>query len=360
MLAFTVLLICSYWGFVLLAIKGWRKAIQPSNDRNTQDGLQQLDVLIPYRDEELHLKRLVHEIIAQKSDLSGIRFIFIDDHSEDSGHEIVEESKKALDLISLINTGEGKKAALEVGLTHVITKHVLFWDADISIGPQYFRALRNTFQGDLTILPVIPIEQTGTWASYAALDFLSLIGMTFSWAALQRPIMANGANLLVMRDDVFLDPKTASGDDVQTLHRIKERGGVVHYDLDKRLIVKTQMPKDFKTFFHQRMRWAAKSSQYSDNDTLLIGWYTVLFQVGLLIGLIYFMVQGAWTIAFALFLFKAFADFLFLHLVTKHFSVQKTMRFFFPASFLNLFMTPLVFIASRLFSFKWKERKYRS
>jgi poly-beta-1,6-N-acetyl-D-glucosamine synthase len=345
---------------MFLSIKGWRKALEHKGVVDKVQNHLSLDVLIPYRNEERHLKRLLHDIQSQSSDLAGVRFIFIDDHSEDMSFDIIEKAKSEMDLLSLKCVGNGKKAALNEALDHVRTKHVLFWDADISIGAEYFSAMRNTPQGDLTILPVIPLEQKGIWASYAALDFLSLIGMTFSWAALQRPIMANGANLLVANQAVYLDPKTASGDDVQTLHRIKERGGVVCFDLDERLTVKTHMPEDFKAFFHQRMRWAAKSSRYSDKDTLLMGWFILVFQMFLLTGLSYFIIQGYMKMALALFLLKSSADFLFLHLVTKHFSVQNPMRFFIIASLFNLVMTPIVFIASRLFSFEWKERKYRS
>jgi len=363
MLSIGYILLFCYGVFISISIWGWLKAVsqQIIVFKKKGQGLD-LDVIVPFRNEETNLKGLLMDISAQeKGSLEHIRFIFVDDHSEDEGRGVIASFEDKFALICIKNQGEGKKAALETAMAHCATDLVLFWDADIRIGPSYFIGLNalDLKAIDMCILPVVPRLEGRFWQRYAVLDFLSLIGTTFSWAALRMPIMVNAANMLISRKYFQVDTAVSSGDDMFTLHRIKSMGGKVTSSLDRRLEVFTSMPADWNAFLDQRMRWAAKSSDYTDKHTLIIGWSMVLINSGLLLLMAYLLFIGLPQKALQLFLFKSCADLLFLLLVSMHFRLSSSLIIFPLAALVNMFMFPLIFIASRTKSFAWKGRTFK-
>ena len=359
MLLAVILLLVFYWGFILFSIRGWLKALDQvvPKIKRTEPGFS-IEVLIPFRNESGNLPSLLNDLKNQTDSLEGVQFIFINDYSEDNGADIIKSYADALPLSLIENEGIGKKAAISVGLRYTSAAHVLFWDADIRISPDYFTVLRQTPMSSMVILPVVPVYTHGFWSRYAALDFLSLIGMTFSFAAIHRPIMANSANLIIESRSYVQDKVTASGDDIQALHHLKSEGKKISFSLDEQLIVRTAMPSSWAEFLEQRLRWAAKSRGYKDQDTLLIGWFMVFFHTSFSLMCILLLVYNDFKSLGLLVAAKALADFIFLHLVTKRFCTRGLLTILPLASVLNSFLMPLIFIVSRSRNFIWKGRSY--
>ncbi|MDA0972756.1 MAG: glycosyltransferase [Bacteroidetes bacterium] len=319
-----------------------------------------MDVLIPFRNERQNLGFLLKDFKGQQSLSSVNKFIFIDDHSSDGSGAFVLSDLGELPVELLKTKGEGKKAALKTGLRSSSENYVLTLDADVRLAEFYFDQLGRlpTKETSMVLLPVLPIVKGGLWERYAALDFLSLIGVTFSSAGWKRPVMANGANLLQKREDIEMDDATASGDDVQNLHRLKGKGASIGWSLDEALQVRTPMPSAFKELFHQRLRWAAKSSLYRDGDTLLLGWYVLLHQSSFILLLSIYSYSGQIELLGMLLLVKAILDFLFLGIIAVHFKLSELLWVFPLALLINVLMYPVIFVASRWGSYSWKDRTY--
>ena len=358
MLAGCVLLLFIHALFIGFAISGWKRALTHSIGSAGKSNT--IDVLVPFRNEEENLSQLFADLHGQH-DLSGVNKIyFIDDHSIDRSATNIHLLESDLRIELLHSIEEGKKAALAQGLALCTEPYVLTLDADVRLTESYFHHLNRLDLGDssMVILPVLPLVKGGFWERFAALDFLSLIGITFSSAAWKRPVMANGANLLRKREAIFLDDSTASGDDVQNLHALKAQGASITWSLNEAVKVSTSMPESFNALFQQRLRWAAKSSIYKDKDTLVLGWYMLLHQVLFILLFLISIWKGDFVSACVLLLLKSGLDFLFLAIVAGHFKLLQLLWVFPMAILVNVLMYPLIFVVSRWGTYSWKDRTY--
>lgn len=352
-----------YTLFMGYMISGWNEAIHlsaHSESLNQQRGY--LNILIPFSNgDESSLGELMTELHAQTASSSDLQIIVIDDRDGSVLDTIPLPGEGSWQLIK--SRAKGKKQALNTGMSLVNHGQVLTLDADIRLPAEWFTRLQEVLiesaRDSMLILPVR--AQMGTnWASaYAHLDFMSLIGVTFSMAAQKRPVMANGAQLLYSQAYARWDEKTVSGDDVMALERIKSDGGEIAFSLDPKLIVDTEMPSSWRDLLDQRARWASKSSDYRDPDIRILGWAVLLYNVLLLIlailALLHIMDPFLILIPIGA---KALMDFIFLYRVLNWSGQRKALLYFPMVFFLNMMQYPIVFVYQKLFGFEWKGRKY--
>src|SRR5690554_962550 len=124
-LLFLLLSLLLFSGLKLLS--AFRKK-QHCPDLNLTD----LSAVIPFRNEALTLTKFLASLKIQS--VLPAKIIFVNDHSEDDSVQIIEQfiNKYGLGtLIHLPQGEEGKKAALNLGITNVETPFVLTLDADI-------------------------------------------------------------------------------------------------------------------------------------------------------------------------------------------------------------------------------------
>ena len=254
-----------------------------------------LGVVIPFRNEEEVLPTfLEHLQEAIKHGQLDVEFVFVDDHSSDSSSKVLQTS--TLKKTILLNTGQGKKAALATGIKHLATEYILTLDADVHLQKNYFLALSSLLQEggnktDLFILPVRPVGDDSFRSAFQQLDFLSLMGTTAAFASKENPILCNGANLLFLRSSWLeaqsdLHPELASGDDVFLLQSIKKRKGNIRWVHNYDLAVDTEVCPTWKSFLQQRIRWGSKAKSYSDRSLQVLSWLVFLSQFFLVVMLL--------------------------------------------------------------------------
>ena len=194
-------------------IIAWRKAKKSPSNYNAV-GQQTLTALIPFRNEEKTLPLLLQDFLDMKGAIDELQIILIDDHSTDGTASTVSNlPASGLNLQLVTSNGEGKVAALTTGLALVQTDYIVTLDADIRLEPAWYESiLQETCRDmDMCILPVLGLS-TGSFAStYSQFDFMSLIGVTFSMAAMGHPVMANGAQLLIKSKKADKDNAGKSG-----------------------------------------------------------------------------------------------------------------------------------------------------
>ena len=88
--------------------------------------------------------------------------IFINDHSEDTGFEFLQQHMNDLPitLVSLPDEQFGKKEALRYGMEQAHGDYYLTLDADVLFGPNYFSELEKLPTAHLWILPAILIGRS--------------------------------------------------------------------------------------------------------------------------------------------------------------------------------------------------------
>jgi cellulose synthase/poly-beta-1,6-N-acetylglucosamine synthase-like glycosyltransferase len=96
--------------------------------------------------------------------------------------------------------------------------------------------------------------------------------------------MCNGANLIIRRTTYLeyinsINASIASGDDMFILHALKKNKSKIDYLYDSNYIVKTKGTNSLKKFLLQRIRWAAKSINYTDPTTIFTAIIVALINI---------------------------------------------------------------------------------
>jgi len=269
-----ILLILVAWSIfsVLLFIKNRFKI----RDELGGFPLDELTVIIPFRNEAENLPKLLKSILSQK--VHPKKYIFIDDHSTDKSAKIIQ---KALDTKSvhyevklLANELSGKKHALMEAAKMACSTYVQTLDADVWFDTKFFAKLPTPTAKQMMILPV---RMVGNKAStkLMALEYGSF-QILQAFASREKPIMASGANLIVERltyistNDLLKHAHRSSGDDQYALVQFLAQGKKVHTYFDPKLAVFTATPKNLNELLNQRARWMGNNTQGNDWRALAI------------------------------------------------------------------------------------------
>lgn len=186
---------------------------------------------------------------------------------------------------------------------------------------------------------------------------------TGATAGFNRPILCNGANLAFRKSayqKACLQPgkEGPSGDDVFLLHQIKKSGGKIIFNKNFSATVSTLPCVNMKDFWHQRLRWASKSTKYFDQDILLAGW--VIFSGNLL-----YVLALACLVFYSKFVgcsaFIVFAKIVLDTFIVFVYNRNKKINFGFVLLFSAIYplYACLMAIASVTTKYQWKERWYK-
>jgi cellulose synthase/poly-beta-1,6-N-acetylglucosamine synthase-like glycosyltransferase len=203
--------------------------------------------------------------------------IFVDDNSTDETYNfLLNQSKKYPYLKVIKNTGKGKKSALIQAAKIAKYEYLIFTDADCTLNKNHCAIALQYLKknnSDMLLGAVDIDDEKGIFNVIEKIEFASLQAVTAYSALLNNPIMCNGANLIIQRTTYLeyinsINTSIASGDDMFMLHALKKNRSKIDYLYDSNYIVKTKGTNSLKKFLLQRIRWAAKSINYTDPTTI--------------------------------------------------------------------------------------------
>ena len=295
LLAIYVVIYSSY--LLVLLWGGWirlqRKKSQVNQEKSI--GIENITVVIPFRNEEKRIPLLLESI--KQSQCLPQEIIFVDDHSEDQTHKLIEQiGNTSIKLISLENE-IGKKRAIERGVKEAKTDFILTLDADVNFSPSFFTNLGTLSLSDLHILPVRQ-NSVSFFNRFVQQDVLFADLLNKSIAGWIRPIFCSGANLL-FKKAAYLEAinetsffEIDSGDDVFLLREFQRKNKKINVETDSNLEVETDLPKTIEESIHQRMRWLGKSFKVGDRLANMLAQVQFIFSllnIGFLISSIIFI-----------------------------------------------------------------------
>lgn len=339
-------------GYVTTSIDGAVKTVE----------LNDLTVIIPFRNEEKRIQKILSSIRASHE--LPKEFIFVDDHSTDSGPELIALKMLGFPfrIISLPVGIEGKKKAIREAIRQTESKYILSLDADIEFLPTYFTNLQNLQEADLYILPAILKAEKALHYLYEV-DLILINAVNCGISGLKRPIMASGANMLYKRksfnefDRFDQHSHMPSGDDIYLLKDFRNAGADIRLISDTAYAIHTETPQSFKEFIHQRLRWIAKTGDVNDSLSTTFAFVQILF-TALYVGIVSFLIVGCkWRVLGAFYLVKTVLDML---LFLPFFNRIKRMRSWLLISIYEiLFPLYSLVILVMMYTFKptWKGRK---
>jgi cellulose synthase/poly-beta-1,6-N-acetylglucosamine synthase-like glycosyltransferase len=332
-------------------------------------------VVVCARNESKAIWSLLKSIENQNISRDKFTLYIINDASDDETGLIINEFLNHRCEIScqvITNpVAKGKKSSIS-DLVPTLNEEVIFTtDADCVLSPNVLKLVYSGFQKAQTQLISGPVLFTGNSifiSGFQEIEFFSLIASGAAFIGIGKPVMCNAANLAYRRSAYMASKpyadnlKISSGDDVFLLHAIKRQFGAhsIGFLLREEAIVYTRKIDSLKGFFHQRLRWGAKSSSYTDRFPVFIALYVYLINLVMLISYLKVVLDPLHNKAvWYLLCVKFVSDFFFLN-----FTAIKLKKFidpitYFTTQFLLPFYIVFVGLFSQILTFNWKGKVYK-
>lgn len=354
---------------------------------DAKQSLPFVSIIIAARNEENYIEECLKSLANQSYPASHFEIIVVDDHSEDLTVEIINRFKAetGLPIVLLNNEGDyGKKAAIKKGILASKGEYLLFTDADCSVSPDWILSITECFVYQQPVFitgPVMLSSSEGYFNAFQCLEFSSLIASTAGSIAVNKPIMANGANMayskhqylkmLSDKDDI-MGEKFDSGDDVFTMFSMKQFFGPekISFLYSLKGVVYTSAKENLKALFKQRLRWVSKSKGYKDKDVIL----TAILVFGCNLMIVLLLLAGLWDIglylsgstslkifsiiAFIVLLtFKGTVDYYLLSTFLKKFNKTEFLRVYAISIVPVMMFTVVTAIMGNFVKVLWKKRR---
>jgi glycosyltransferase involved in cell wall biosynthesis len=357
------------WAF----LRAWKKL--PSEKKQTKGDISLISVIVPFRNEAKHLPQVWKRLQAQDN-TGPVELIFVDDHSEDGGLEIIRKETEnevsiAVNITQLNKDERGKKAALQKGVAISSGDFLLFTDADVFHPPSWIRTMREALTESTQThlcwggIRIIGKERQIIFLQQLEYGILMLSGA--SSLALGFPLLSTGANLILRKPSLEAlgkDPwhqELASGDDVFLVEKIWKQFGreSIRFVKSREALCETPGLMRWGDVYKQRLRWAGKSAK-TNLKARLTGLAVVLANLAFLlsIGLLGFGKTGV-AVPIICLLLKAIPEWMLAVAWTGWSGQRKALRafprmvFLYPVFLIFLWMGTLGGGAS------WKGRKIR-
>lgn len=339
-----------------------KKEKEYMKDDQTGIDLNELIVIIPFRNEEKRIERLLKSII--RSHEFPKEFIFVDDHSTDGTVELISTYLHAIPhrILPLSENEMGKKVAIRRAIEQSNSTFILSFDADLDFSPDYFSNLSQLLEADLYVLPAI-LKAEKLYEHLYEVDLILVNAANCGISGLNRPIMASGANLLYKRsafekfDQFQRHVHMPSGDDIYLLRDFREGGADIRLISNTAFAIHTETPQSLREFLHQRLRWIAKTGDVNDHLSTSLAIVQAILTFCFVALLVAFALDGNWKLFITVYSTKTILDML---LFLPYFKRIKRMRswLFVPIyEFIFPIYTLIILALMYVFKPEWKGRK---
>ncbi|RKE98464.1 glycosyltransferase family 2 protein [Ichthyenterobacterium magnum] len=330
-------------------------------------------IIIPFRNEAENLPNLLKSISELNYPKHLYEVLFINDKSDDKSHKLVTRFRDSHHNIKLFNnirlTNSPKKDAITLAINQSQFNWIVTTDADCILPKYWLDSFDYFIQKNDSAFIVAPVTYTGLDSfinRFQLLDFLSLQGATIGGFGIKKPFLCNGANLAYTKqlfetiNGFEGNTKIASGDDIFMLEKaLKQMPKKVHYLKNKHSVVLTKPQKNLKGLIAQRIRWAAKTSNYNNLFAKAVG-LLVLFLNATLICTLILSIVDIVSLKFLMYIWviKFSVDFLLLFKTARFFNQEHVLASYFFASILYPFFSIYIAFVSVFKGYKWKGRAY--
>ncbi len=359
-----------YGGLIIYYWLGWKSfpdfTTPPSTFTTT------LSVIIPARNEEENIGRLLKALETQAYPKNLFEIIVVDDHSTDRTAEVVRQFP-GVRLLQLKNEERNsyKKKAIEEGIAAAKNSFIITSDADCIPSSSWLEIMAAFTENQDLVFIAAPVsyslQKKNLLTIFEALDFLVLQGLGAVSVHKKFFAMCNGANLGYEKK-VFNEvggftsiDKVASGDDMLLMEKIlKQYPKKVDWLKSKTAIVETRSAISWKEFFNQRLRWASKAGNYKNINILLVELLVYLFNLSFLA----LLIASAWDLKFlfwflGLWVAKTIIELPFAFSVATWFDRRSLLKWFFFFQPLHIAYTIYVGLFAQFVKYEWKGRRVK-
>ena len=371
----TICLTFSYVSCIVLYAYYWKKLPFFKNTEGSSPTTF-ISVLIPARNEADNILPCLDAILKGSYPQNLFEIIVIDDHSDDATPQLVAAYPSAnvrlielKNFVKLADNQPFKKRAIEAAIGESKGNLIVTTDGDCLAPPDWLRLIACFYEQTgkrFIAAPVNFYDEKTAFERFQSLDYIGMMGVTGAGVAGRFTNMCNGANLAYEKA-LFYEvggfkgiDHVASGDDMLLMQKIarfypNSLGFLKH----PAATVLTKAKPTIADFMSQRLRWASKSSSYTEVFTVLQLVMVFAFCWNILISLCLTVFYG-WLF-FYLFLFqfilKTISDYFFLRTMSRFFNREDLMRPFLTPQYLHiLYIIVVGSLANFKKTYKWKGR----
>ncbi len=334
-----------------------------------------ISVLIPFRNEEKNILKVLKSIESQDYPEEKFEAIFIDDISSDNSKSLLEKNirKKNIKVISVpedYSVKAHKKRAIRYGIENSNGEIIVTTDADCIHKSVWLKTLLSYFD-DKTGFVSGPVKFSDGKNLFAKLQQLEFAGLVITGAGLigkQYPTICNAANIAYRRK-VFhqvggfsLQMNLSSGDDELLMQKIfQDTDYKIKFALDKNAIVETEPNASLRDFYYQRKRWASKGLFYKNKILVLKLIAIYLFYLSLIIQpILGLLTDYRFFISFLISLISKISfEFLILKKGSELLFERKILNLFLLAEIFHIPYIVIAGLSGALGNYEWKGRKIK-
>lgn len=332
-----------------------------------------VSIVIAARNEEKNIPILIKSLASLNFPPSHFEVIIVDDHSEDNTVNIYNNLFQQHQLRGKVihSSGEGKKIAIANGILEATGKLIVTTDADCTFHPEWIHTILEYYKTTSAGMMLMPVVLTGEnlFARLQHVESLALAGVAAGSLQNGYPLLSNGAAMAFEKqvyeqynkNDLRFD--IASGDDMfLMLNYYKQFPNKVIFINHPSATVNANAQTSIADFVQQRIRWSAKTKQYTQKYIVLFGLLIILYALLVISTVVFFLyhpsISNLWLLSIPL--IKMLIDYIFLHRVSEKLKQPLYRKEFFVWQFVYpvyILITGLLSIAG---VYKWKGRSYRN
>ena len=336
-------------------------------------------IVIPFRNEATNLSPLLTSIYKLNYPRSMFEIILVDDESGDNSVDLITKfiqsaNDNKLNItpdIKIIKNKRISKSPKKDAITTALNVSKFSWiittDADCILPKYWLDAFDEFIQSTSAHCVVAPVTYNGVnsfFKRFQLLDFLSLQGATIGGFGIKNPFMCNGANFAYRKSSFIAvngfagNNHITSGDDIFLLEKLLENDKTkVHYLKSLNAVVSTNPTQTISGLIQQRLRWAAKTSNYNSWFGKIIGLIVLLGNLICIVAIPAVLLNYVTLkIALTLFIIKLFIDFLLLFKTTRFFKQEALLPSYSLSSIIYPFFNVSIAFLSFFKSYRWKGR----
>lgn len=362
----------AYLCFTLALLYFWFKIVPFVSNKNHHHLV--LSVVIPVRDEERNITRLLEDLEAQTYPQNLMEILVVDDASTDHTARMVQQfaagSKCSIKLLSLHAdpSMSSKKQAISMAVSHASGDWIFATDGDCRVGKNWVQTIANyqAQTGAKFIFGGVSFHEEGSLFEHLqTIEFAALTGSGAASFQGDFPTMCNGANLAYERKIFELvngfegNNHIPSGDDEFLMHKIFARNKAdVKFLKSPEATVYTTAKSTWKEFFNQRKRWAGKWPHYQLKYIKYIAALILIGNLSFITWLIVCALQGkGWELFVILFGLKSFTDAIFIKQVLYSYDKKIKWKYFILTALFYPFYVSFFALNSNSVRYEWKGRK---
>ncbi|TDE06038.1 glycosyltransferase [Flavobacterium sandaracinum] len=324
-------------------------------------------IIVPFRNEAENLPVLLASLSELNYPMELFEVILVDDDSEKKFK--FQSLKFRISVINNIRISNSpKKDAIVTAMQMVNTNWIITTDADCTFNANWLLILDNYIQlHDVAMIAgAVTYDCDNSFLHhFQQLDLASLQGATIGSFGINKGFMCNGANFAYTKsffqelNGFEGNDKIASGDDVFLLQKaIAKSPEDVHYLKSENNIVITKPLNDWKSLFHQRVRWASKTSSYQGTFGKGLGLFVFTGNLSWLLILgCCFLGLTAFQNFFILYVLKFSVDTILIY-KTNQFLTKTKIQYLILSSLLYPFFSVSVALYSLFGKYEWKGRRF--